>query len=127
MTFTEDDRKKLYEVWVWQKEQLNLSLAQVCLTLNLSVNEFANVLHGHTPITLSFLYQLSKIIEVDLFQALPSLHRATHLNPEKLILKSCLLLDGEVLDVAINANQVVIEYLCASTSTPHIEREGKPS
>lgn len=115
MTFTDNDKNELYKVWVLQKERLRLSVVKVCQALNMSVHDFANIMHGQSPITLSFLYQLSKLIEVDLFQALPSFCMKKSIRNEMPVIRSCIILDGEVLDVVFNANQVVIEYQYQTT------------
>jgi DNA-binding Xre family transcriptional regulator len=78
--------------------------------LGLSLHEFSALLRGNAPLTLGFVKQLCEQLHVRPGQVIPSMSKRDISSSGSVYLQNRITVDGEIRNVFIEGNQVVIEY-----------------
>lgn len=110
MEFTEFDREALYQTWMSQKSRMRLT--QMAFSKQLGMNQlaFSRILNGETPMTMSFVSQFCRLLNLEAQQILPSLKQGNNDGPKVVYLQSRMSVDGEIQNAYIEGNQVIVEY-----------------
>ncbi|EII3115400.1 helix-turn-helix transcriptional regulator [Vibrio parahaemolyticus] len=111
MEFTELDRNALYDIWMSQKAKMHITQMEMAKRLGLSLHEFSGLLRGNSPLTLGFIKQLCEQLHVRPGQAIPSLTERELSAAGSVHLQNRVTVDGDIRNVFIEGNQVVIEYV----------------
>ncbi len=110
MEFTQQDRDALYRVWMSQKAKRHLTQMQMAKLLGMSQLEFSNLLRGNEPLSLSFISRFCQQLNLEPHNVVPSMHRSTGPETQKVFLQNRVIIDGEIQNVQIEGNQVIIDY-----------------
>ncbi|AIV07649.1 MULTISPECIES: helix-turn-helix domain-containing protein [Vibrio] len=110
MEFTELDRNALYDIWMSQKAKMHLTQMEMAKRLGLSLHEFSSLLRGNAPLTLGFVKQLCEQLHVRPGQVIPSMTERDVSGSGSVYLQNRVTVDGDIRNVFIEGNQVVIEY-----------------
>ncbi|MDF2152649.1 helix-turn-helix transcriptional regulator [Vibrio sp. CAU 1672] len=110
MEFTELDRNALYDIWMSQKAKMHITQMEMAKRLGLSLHEFSALLRGSAPLTLRFVNQLCEQLHVRPSRVIPSLSERDLTNGSAIYLQNRVTVDGEIRNVFVDGNQVVIEY-----------------
>ncbi|BCG19696.1 transcriptional regulator [Vibrio alginolyticus] len=111
MEFTELDRNALYDIWMSQKAKMHITQMEMAKRLGLSLHEFSGLLRGNSPLTLGFVKQLCEQLHVRPGQVIPSLTERDLSASGTVYLQNRVTVDGDISNVFIDGNQVVIEYV----------------
>ncbi len=112
MDFTEQDRRALYDTWMSQKAKMQITQMEMTRRLRINHQDFSASLRGDAPLTLSFITKLCEQLHVEPYKVIPSLaKRDTDGGANCVFLRNRVTVDGEVKNVYIDGNQVIIEYL----------------
>ncbi|MBR9876052.1 MAG: helix-turn-helix transcriptional regulator [Vibrionaceae bacterium] len=111
MEFTEQDRSALYNTWMSQKAKMHITQMDMAKRLGLSLHEFSGLLRGSLPLTLGFVKQLCEQLHVRPSQVIPTLNEREMSAIGSVHLQSRVTVDGDISNVFIDGNQVVIEYV----------------
>ncbi|PFG57874.1 hypothetical protein ATG66_0373 [Vibrio sp. ES.051] len=111
MEFTELDRSALYDIWMSQKAKMHITQMEMAKRLGLKVHEFSGLLRGNSPLTLSFVKQLCEQLHVRPSLVIPSLTERDISASGSVYLQNRVTVDGDISNVFIDGNQVVIEYV----------------
>ncbi|CAH1585981.1 XRE family transcriptional regulator [Vibrio rotiferianus] len=110
MEFTELDRNALYDIWMSQKAKMHLTQMEMAKRLGLNLHEFSALLRGSAPLTLGFVNKLCEQLHVRPAQVIPSLTDRDVSSSCSVYLQNRISVDGDIKNVFIEGNQVVIEY-----------------
>ncbi|MGR5238959.1 XRE family transcriptional regulator [Vibrio alfacsensis] len=110
MEFTELDRNALYDIWMSQKAKMHMTQMEMAKRLGLGLHEFTALLRGNTPLTLSFVNQLCEQLHVRPNQVIPSFTEREFSTSGSVYLQNRVTVDGDIRNVFIEGNQVIIEY-----------------
>jgi transcriptional regulator with XRE-family HTH domain len=111
MEFTELDRNALYNTWMSQKAKMHITQMDMAKRLGLSLHEFSGLLRGNSPLTLGFVKQLCEQLHVRPNQVIPTLTERDMAAIGSVLLQNRVTVDGDISNVFIDGNQVVIEYV----------------
>lgn len=111
MEFSAEDRQALYNVWMSQKAKMHLTQMQMAKQLNLTQIEFSQLLRGDRPLSMSFISQFCRHLHLEPHTVIPSLKTAPAYDKQVISLKSRVIIDGDIQNVSIEGNQVIIEYV----------------
>ncbi|AXY02736.1 MULTISPECIES: XRE family transcriptional regulator [Vibrio] len=110
MELTELDRNALYDIWMSQKAKMHMTQMEMAKRLGLGLHEFTALLRGNAPLTLTFVNQLCEQLHVRPSQVIPSFFERELVAPGAVYLQNRVMVDGEIRNVFIEGNQVIIEY-----------------
>lgn len=111
MEFTEQDRNALYDTWMSQKAKMHITQMDMAKRLGLNLHEFSGLLRGNSHLTLGFVQQLCEQLHVRPNQVIPSLMERDMAAIGSVLLQNRVTVDGDISNVFIDGNQVVIEYV----------------
>ncbi|MCL9773887.1 helix-turn-helix domain-containing protein [Vibrio methylphosphonaticus] len=111
MNYTLQDTEALYSVWMSQKAKMHITQMEVAKRLSISQVELSNRLNGQHPLDAPFIDRFCKLLHINPNHHLPSLKGSVRVaaNDERLF-NTKLTIDGEITNVRIDGNQVVVEY-----------------
>lgn len=112
MEFTEQDRDTIYNIWMSQKAKRHLTQMEMARRLDLSVVEFSEIIRGKGVITLSFINNFFAQLELEPRAILPSLKQQIAPDNAMVFLQNRIIIDGEIQNVQVDGNQVIIDYCC---------------
>ncbi len=111
MEFTQQDRNALCDTWMSQKAKMHITQMDMAKRLGLSLHEFSGLLRGNFPLTLGFINQLCEHLHVRPNQVIPTLMERDMAAIGAVLLQNRITVDGDISNVFIDGNQVVIEYV----------------
>lgn len=109
MELSQEDRKALFSLWMSQKAKMHLTQMEMARRLGISQIEFSNIIRGNASVSMPFVNEFCKHLHVDPYTFLPSLlvERKDHTC---LTLTNTVTVDGDIQQVRVDGNQVIIEY-----------------
>lgn len=110
MEFTEQDRDALYQTWMSQKSKMRLTQMEFAKKLGINQLTFSQVLRGERPMTMSFVSQFCRLLQLEPKHTFPSLKQHNETGPKVVYLKTSMSVDGEIQNAYIEGNQVIVEY-----------------
>ncbi|GAD79620.1 helix-turn-helix domain-containing protein [Vibrio ezurae] len=110
MEFTEQDRTALYDTWMSQKAKMRLTQMDISRKLGVSQAEFGQLLRGRAPLSYPFVTRFCEYLKVDAAYAIPSLRANVTVENSVITLCSRMSVDGDIRNVYVDGNQVVVEY-----------------
>ncbi|MCG3723303.1 XRE family transcriptional regulator [Vibrio cincinnatiensis] len=111
MEFNAEDRQALYNVWMSQKAKMHLTQMAMAKRLGLSQLEFSQRLRGELPLSASFVTQFCQHLHVEPYHVIPSMKKVPKFSSRTIQLQNKIIIDGDIQQVRVEGNQVVIEYL----------------
>ncbi|MCG3728587.1 helix-turn-helix domain-containing protein [Vibrio cincinnatiensis] len=111
MEFNAEDRQALYNVWMSQKAKMHLTQMEMAKRLHVSQVEFSHLLRGDVPLSMAFITQFCRHLHVEPHTILPSLKQGMQGESQVISLKNRVIIDGEIQQVSIEGNQVIIDYI----------------
>lgn len=111
MEFSAEDRQILYNVWMSQKAKMHLTQMEMAKRLGVSQIEFSRLLRGDSPLSMAFISKFCRLLHIEPHMVLPSLKNHSTNEAQIVYLKNRVTIDGEIQQVSIEGNQVVIEYI----------------
>ncbi|MFC3023895.1 helix-turn-helix domain-containing protein [Vibrio zhugei] len=109
MELTQEDRTALYNIWMSQKAKMQITQMEMAKRLGLTQVEFSRILRGDAAISMAFVTKFCKQLHVEPYSTLPTLKRA-QMGGAVVHLQNRIVIDGEIQNVYIDGNQVIIEY-----------------
>lgn len=111
MALSDEDRQALLNLWMSQKAKMHLTQMEIARLLGVSQIEFSNILRGNADISMQFVNEFCKYLHIDPYTFLPSLlaQRKKDSNGA-LTLTNTVIVDGDIQQVRVEGNQVIIEY-----------------
>ncbi|MBF9002796.1 MULTISPECIES: helix-turn-helix domain-containing protein [Vibrio] len=110
MELNQEDRTALYNVWMSQKAKMQITQMEMSKRLGLSQMEFSRILRGNAPLTMGFVTKFCQQLHVEPYNVLPTL-KANYTGAEVVVhLQNRISVDGEIQNVYIEGNQVIIDY-----------------
>ncbi|MFV0575019.1 MAG: XRE family transcriptional regulator [Vibrio sp.] len=112
MEYTQEDRDALYNLWMSQKAKRRLTQMEMAKRLEMSISDFANVMRGKTELSNAFVNRFFQQLDIEPQTVLPSLKY--RMMPENAVvyLQNRVVIDGDIQNVQIDGNQVIINYCC---------------
>ncbi|HCH00642.1 MAG TPA: transcriptional regulator [Vibrio sp.] len=112
MEYTEQDRDAIYHLWMSQKAKRHLTQMDMAKRLGMTISEFSEVIRGKGEISKSFVSRFFQQLDIEPHTILPSLKN--QIAPENAVvyLQNRISIDGEIQNVQIDGNQVIIDYCC---------------
>jgi len=113
MEFTEQDREALYDVWMSQKAKMHMTQMEMAKKMGMTQVDFSNLIRGSAPMSMGFVAEFFRLMRIEPSHYLPSLMRSASGAPQVVYLSNRIAVDGEIQNVYVDGNQVVIEYVHA--------------
>ncbi|WP_260261027.1 helix-turn-helix domain-containing protein [Vibrio intestinalis] len=111
MEFTRQDSEALYQVWMSQKSKMRLTQMEFAKKLGMSQLEFSGLLRGDKPLSMAFVSQFCRLLNLDSRTIVPTLQERAKAATQQVYLESRMTVDGEIKRAYIEGNQVVVEYM----------------
>ncbi|WP_087023549.1 transcriptional regulator [Thaumasiovibrio subtropicus] len=109
MGFTEQDRQALYAIWMSQKAKMRMTQMEMAKRLEMTQSEFAALLSGKEPLNRTFINHFCDQMCINPIVVIPSLQHAHH-NGERMLLKSKMVVEGDIQQIYAHGNEIVVEY-----------------
>ncbi|MGF1754156.1 helix-turn-helix transcriptional regulator [Vibrio makurazakiensis] len=113
MEFTQQDREALYNVWMSQKAKMHMTQMEMAKKMGMTQVDFSNLIRGNASLTMGFVAAFFRLMRVEPSHYLPSLMRSPTGEQQVVYLSNRIAVDGEIQNVYVDGNQVVIEYVHA--------------
>ncbi|GAM58875.1 hypothetical protein JCM19232_1112 [Vibrio ishigakensis] len=110
MEFTERDRTALYDTWMSQKAKMRLTQMEISRKLGVTQAEFGELLRGRAVLTYPFVTRFCELLKVDPAYAIPAMRANVVVENSSVTLCSRMTVDGDIRNVYVEGNQVVVEY-----------------
>ncbi|WP_261817719.1 helix-turn-helix domain-containing protein [Vibrio gallicus] len=110
MEFTEKDRGALYNTWMSQKAKMRLTQMEVARKLGVSQAEFGELLRGKATLTYPFVTRFCEMLKIDPAYVLPAFRSNVVIENSRVTLCSRMTVDGDIRNVYVEGNQVIVEY-----------------
>ncbi|MDC0611869.1 helix-turn-helix transcriptional regulator [Vibrio sp.] len=110
MELSNEDRLALQNVWMSQKAKMQLTQMEMSRRLGFTQIEFADIMKGKNPLSLQFVQNFCQHLHVDPYTFLPSLIALRKENKEPVIITTTVSVQGQVQNVRVEDNQVIIQY-----------------
>lgn len=110
MEFTDHDREALYQIWMSQKSKMRLTQMEFAKKLGMNQLSFSRVLRGETPLSMGFVSQFCRLLQLEPKIVVPSLKETNQSGPKVVYLQTRMSVDGEIQNAYIEGNQVIVEY-----------------
>ncbi|OEF28128.1 helix-turn-helix domain-containing protein [Vibrio rumoiensis] len=112
MEFTEQDREVLYNLWMSQKAKRHLTQMDMAKRLGVGIVEFSEMIRGKGQLTTSFVTRFFQQLDIEPHTILPSLKRQVSPDNAVVYLQNRIIIDGDIQNVQVDGNQVIIDYCC---------------
>lgn len=112
MEFTEQDREALYNLWMSQKAKRHLTQMDMAKRLGVGVVEFSEMIRGKGQLTQGFVTRFFQQLDIEAHTILPSLKQQIAPDNAVVYLQNRIIIDGDIQNVQIDGNQVIIDYCC---------------